>query len=276
MINLSELKHLNEGECADIYELDESKVLKISKPGWDKWVLQQEYINGRAIGNSSIPAPRVYDFVEIDGRYGYTMDKLNDVTMLSLMLKKPRNIFKYSREMARIHVKIHSAEVPDELPSMMDEYEKVIAMKTSISEETKAAVLEEIKGLNEECESRICHGDFHPINVLVDGDGCSVIDWILTSKGNPEADVAGTYLISRAYSANVGGKNPFMRLAGAVGGRIFSSVYLREYIKISKMKKENIMRWLPLRAATYIDVGLPEKVNESFIKIIKKSPFYRG
>ena len=76
LLNISEMKHLNNGECADIYEVDSHTVLKLGKPGWSKDMLYQEYLNGKLVGDIGIPAPKVYDFVEIDGRYGYTMDKL--------------------------------------------------------------------------------------------------------------------------------------------------------------------------------------------------------
>jgi len=33
MLVISEMKHLNEGECADIYEVDARTVLKLGKPG---------------------------------------------------------------------------------------------------------------------------------------------------------------------------------------------------------------------------------------------------
>ena len=41
----------------------------------------------------------------------------------------------------------------------------------------------------------VCHGDFHPLNVMVDGERASVIDWTDAGLGPREADVARTSLL---------------------------------------------------------------------------------
>ena len=41
----------------------------------------------------------------------------------------------------------------------------------------------------------VCHGDFHPLNVMVDGERASVIDWTDAGLGPREADVARTLLL---------------------------------------------------------------------------------
>jgi thiamine kinase-like enzyme len=34
-------------------------------------------------------------------------------------------------------------------------------------------------------DKKICHGDFHPGNVLITDKGAIVIDWMTASSGNP-------------------------------------------------------------------------------------------
>lgn len=269
MLPVSELKHLNNGECADIYELDDRTVLKLAKPGWDRDMLYQEYLNGMLIGNSSIPAPKVYDFVETETRFGYTMEKLNDVTLLDLMWKRPWSVIAYAKKLAAIHAQIHSVKAPQELPLLVDKYRDFICSKNSISDAQKRLLLQDLEQLSAEGDPRICHGDFHPINVLVDKDRYFVIDWILAAQGNPEADVAGTYLITSIYSLISGGKNFFKNFASVVGGRMIAKTYLKEYLSITNMDKQKILRWIPVRAATYIDVGLPERLDRIFQKILE-------
>ena len=41
----------------------------------------------------------------------------------------------------------------------------------------------------------VCHGDFHPLNVMVDGTRASVIDWTDAGLGPREADVSRTFLL---------------------------------------------------------------------------------
>ena len=71
--DLNALKKLGQGECAEIFELDDVTVLKLAREGWTREDLYEEYRSGKVIGDSVIPAPKVYDFVEQDGRFGFTM-----------------------------------------------------------------------------------------------------------------------------------------------------------------------------------------------------------
>lgn len=267
---VSKLKHLNEGECADIYEVDSDKILKLGKLGWSKELLYQEYLNAKMIGSSNIPAPAVYDFVEIDGRFGYTMDRLNDLTFLDLMWKYPWKVLSYAKKMAAIHAQIHEAEVPSELVPMEDKYSDFIQLKPSISADQCRMITDDIIRLCREEKRIICHGDFHPINILVDNNKCFVIDWVLATRGCAEADVAGTYLITSTYSSHTKEKNPFKSIISSIGGKLIAKAYLSEYISITKTNKQKIKQWIPIRAATYVDVGLSEALNESFLKIVNK------
>lgn len=269
MLDIANIKHLNSGECADIYQVDEQTVLKLSKPGWDREMLYQEYVNGKAIANCGILAPQVYDFVEVDQRYGYTMEKLNDVTLLDLIWKHPLKVISYAKKMAEIHVKIHQAIPPNELPSLADKYKKFIGEKSSIDDKVKSQILQEIDTLC--CGTNcICHGDFHPINVLVDANRYFVIDWVLATKGQPEADVAGTYLITKVYSSNKKEKNIFKRWINSIGGKLIANAYLRKYISLTGVDKKTIAKWIPIRAATYLDVGLSPEIEKIFRKILSK------
>lgn len=270
MLVLSEMKHLNEGECADIYEVDAHTVLKLGKPRWGRDMLYQEYLNGKRIGDSNIPAPKVYDFVEIESRFGYTMDKLNDVTFLDLMRKYPWKVIPYAKKMAAIHVQIHSSQASGELPMLVDKYREFICSKKGIFDDKKRRILQELEQLSSESACCICHGDFHPINILVEEDRYFVIDWVLAALGNPEADVAGTYLITSVYGSNIGGKNIFKRLVSALGGKLIAKAYLKEYIALTNMDRQKVLRWIPIRAATYIDVGLPVHLDRIFQKILER------
>ncbi len=270
MLNISEMTHLNNGECADIYEVDANTVLKLGKPGWSREMLYQEYLNGKLMGDIGIPAPRVYDFFEIDGRYGYTMDKLNDVTLVDLMWKYPWRLTTYAKKLAAIHAQMHSIEAPEKLPVLADLYSDFISSKKSISDEKKQLLLRDIKQLSVGDKNQICHGDYHPMNVLTEKENYAVIDCVLASRGNAEADVAGTYLITRVYSQYNEGKNFFSRFLSALGGILCAEIYLKEYLSITHMDKHKILPWIPIKAATYIDVGLSAHLEQVFRRVIEK------
>jgi len=49
-----------------------------------------------------------------------------------------------------------------------------------------------------------CHGDFHPLNVLVDGDRLTLIDWTDAGLGDRHGDVARTLLLFDMAAAGAG------------------------------------------------------------------------
>ena len=120
-------------------------------------------------------------------------------------------------------------------------------------------------------EIKICHGDFHPYNLLYEDESIFIIDWVGALRGNPLADVAGTYLIIKTMGLKA--ENHSSLLIDMITQFFinkFAEVYLKEYLKISNSSRSDIKKWLPVRAATYLDFGLPEKANKELLKIITK------
>jgi aminoglycoside phosphotransferase (APT) family kinase protein len=75
----------------------------------------------------------------------------------------------------------------------------------------------------------VCHGDFHPLNVLVDGRDAQVIDWTDAGLGDAHGDVARLLTLLRALPAGVpgGAGKALMRV---VAPRM-SHGYLRAYAR---------------------------------------------
>ena len=48
---------------------------------------------------------------------------------------------------------------------------------------------------------RLCHGDFHPMNILGEASQPVIIDWSDARRGDPAADVCRTYLLMKLHAA---------------------------------------------------------------------------
>jgi aminoglycoside phosphotransferase (APT) family kinase protein len=73
----------------------------------------------------------------------------------------------------------------------------------------------------------ICHGDFHPLNVMMDGTRCTgVIDWSQAVVAEPAFDIAGTRML--ALYGNTGLRPPLRWLAD-VARRWMAGRYLAAY-----------------------------------------------
>ena len=50
---------------------------------------------------------------------------------------------------------------------------------------------------------RLCHGDFHPMNILGEASQPVIIDWLDARRGDPAADVCRSYLLMKFHAAEI-------------------------------------------------------------------------
>lgn len=101
---------------------------------------------------------------------------------------------------------------------------------------------------------QICHGDFHPGNILLTPGRAVVIDWIDVSRGNPLADVARTTIIALGAAASSQVPNTALKVIV----RLFHSIYLHRYFQLRPGGEEEYRRWLPVVAAARLSENIPE------------------
>ena len=115
----------------------------------------------------------------------------------------------------------------------------------------------------------ICHGDFHPENVLITKSGPVVIDWMTACSGSPWADVARTNLILTIGVKAAGKQIPlFLRMMV----RLFHRIYLNRYRVLHPDTTNELVRWMPVIAAARLNEDIvPER--EALIKIVREQNF---
>jgi aminoglycoside phosphotransferase (APT) family kinase protein len=83
---------------------------------------------------------------------------------------------------------------------------------------------------------KVCHGDFHPSNVIVDKDGrLHVIDWSHATQGNGSADAARTFLLFKLE-----GKDDWAEL------------YLKMFCDMNDVARQYVSQWMPIVAASQL------------------------
>ena len=92
----------------------------------------------------------------------------------------------------------------------------------------------------------VCHGDFQPGNVLVDGDvpGLSVIDWTDAGVGDRHGDVARTAWVF--YLAAAAATDPGRRVALRALAPVVSRAYLSAYRRELPVDAGRLRLWLPV------------------------------
>jgi aminoglycoside phosphotransferase (APT) family kinase protein len=131
------------------------------------------------------------------------------------------------------------------------------------AERAKAAALARLGELPE--DDRLCHGDFHPDNIIMSRRGPVIIDWSDATKGNPAADVARTRLLI-SVGAPVEGRISG-RLAKLARKRVLS-LYTKLYLARSSISSESIEAWQLPVALTRMTEDIPGE-RDQLIAIVK-------
>ncbi|MFZ1756626.1 MAG: phosphotransferase, partial [Caldilineaceae bacterium] len=103
---------------------------------------------------------------------------------------------------------------------------------------------------------QLCHGDFHPDNVLLTANGPVIIDWIDATAGHPLGDVARSSLLMGFAQPPADRRLDWkVRLFR----RWFHSAYLAHYRRLHPFAEDELARWRLVNAAARLSENVPEE-----------------
>ena len=240
------------GRTADVYAWGDTHILKLFHNWFELKDIQYEREIARAVHASGVKSPAVGELIQVQGRNGLIYERVAGNSMLEMFQRQPWKILQYGRILAELHAQMHecifNADVPDQRSRLQRKIQHADALTASL----KSALLEALRSQPE--AERVCHGDFHPANVLLAGDEATVIDWIDASRGNPLADVARTSIILLGAINSEQIPNPILKIF--VG--LFHTIYLRKYFRLRRGGWDEYRRWLPIVAGARLNEGIQE------------------
>ena len=246
-------KPIAHGRTADVYDWDDGHILKLFHNWFEPENIEYELKIATAVHASGVKAPAVAGLIQVQGRSGLIYERVAGESMLELFQRKPWKLFAYSRILARLHVQMHEYVFDgDGIPSQRRRLQNKINHADPLSASLKASLLNALHSLPD--GDRVCHGDFHPANVLISGENARVIDWMDASRGNPLADVARTSIIFLGSAATKETPNLFLKIFI----KIAHAEYLREYFRLRPNVREEYYRWLPIVAGARLSENIPE------------------
>lgn len=247
---------IGQGRTADIFAWGDTQVLKLFKDWCSKGMVQYELKIAHVVQSAGVPVPRAADdLVENDGRWGILYQRVSGQSMLTRLVQQPWNVIVFGRKLAELQMAIHACVVSD-LPDWNQRLIRDIKAAPELTDEVREAVLKQLAKLP--AGKSLCHGDFHPDNVILSPGGPVVIDWVNAVRGNPLADVARSSLMFRMGEIPPG--TPYRRLVGLVRG-VLHDAYLGRYLQLSRQKRGAVDDWeLPIAVARMQD-GIASEMN---------------
>ena len=257
MENLGPL--LGRGYVSEVFAYGEGKALKLlfDEDGAEDAELEGHVTSvARDVG---LPAPKVWGVEVVNGRPGIVMERVYADTMLKWGTTFPWRVYTGAKIMARLHAEVHSKTCED-IPNLRDRLRRDIEESEVVEEDMKSLALERLESLPD--GDIICHGDFHPDNIMMSKAGPVIIDWQGGVRGHPPADVARSVVLLESGVPLVGAIR--MAVVG-VARRIFLSIYLREYFRITGMTWDEVTPWLLPVAANYLNSVFPEHLEGQLV-----------
>jgi uncharacterized protein (TIGR02172 family) len=179
------------GNTATVYEWEEGKVIKLFYQGYPKDAVEREFQNSKAINDMEFAKPKSYEINLYEDRMGIIYDRVVGESLLDWVMKTG-NLQECAVYMAKLHMEIVQnsiSNVPDYKEFL--KYNIINAPATNLKEQEEVLqILDKLPDGN-----TLCHGDFHPGNILMSDGHTMVIDFMNVCHGDYLYDVARTVFL---------------------------------------------------------------------------------
>jgi uncharacterized protein (TIGR02172 family) len=258
------------GRTAEILAWDENQILKLFRDGWSISSVEWEENVARKVSEAGLPVPAVFGIVKVENRHGIIYERVDGSSMLQELVSKPRELEHFASMFARLHAQMHCLKIKG-LPPQRQLLEKKIHNAKPLSETRRNATLKALHKLPD--DDVLCHGDFHPDNILMSSRGPVVIDWNDATQGNSQADIARTLLLLNQGEP----LQPFRLDVEQIQSirSLFINAYLKRYAQIRPICLGSIESWRLPVAAARLSEGIKEEesrllsIVETLLKQVK-------
>jgi tRNA A-37 threonylcarbamoyl transferase component Bud32 len=233
------------GNVAEVFELG-ARVAKIYKATTAKSAAFREAANHSAAEAIGLPVPRIWAVQQFGDRWGIVFDRVNHASFAEEMSSNPGETSVYLNYLAHLHMLIHAQRV-HQFASFKQRLTANIAVSRFLPEQKKQNVLQRLIDMPE--GDRLCHGDFHPMNVLGDVSQPFIIDWADARRGDPAADACRSYLLLKLHAAQL------------------AAPYIDAYCQLARVPRQAVLDWLPYLAAAKLAEDVPSEID-GLLKIV--------
>ena len=95
------------GFTAEIYAWKEGWILKLFNQGISRAAVEHEANKTRIVHATGLPVPAVGEIIEIEGRFGMELERVDGISMLDALTQSPWKYPALARQLAELHVEMH-------------------------------------------------------------------------------------------------------------------------------------------------------------------------
>lgn len=262
-----DLQKIAEGRDAEMFAWEKGTILRLLRNPNAQRQLQWEAAAMKAAGDRGVRVPAVHSLTTVLGRPGMVMERIEGEDLLTLLGRRPWKVFWVGRVSGEIHARLHEAKAPTRMLPLRATLRMRTESSGRVPEHLMEFALDVLDGLPD--GDSLCHGDFHPGNIMTSEGTPVVIDWTNATRGDPAGDVARTLLLVR-LGESPPGTPATLRLLRLVAGGLLTSVYLRSYRRVRPLDMALVDRWEVAHAAARLGSELIEGETSALVKLLEE------
>jgi uncharacterized protein (TIGR02172 family) len=238
---------LDRGYTSEVRAWGQGRVLKLFHDWVPRPRIEREFQITRAVHAAGLPVAAAHELIAHAGRHGIVFERIDGHSLFARVQQQPWRLFQAVRDVADLQFRVHHCPCPPELPSQRTWILDAIAARTDLTEAEKETARRHLAALPD--SNAICHGDFHPGNILLSARGPIIIDWETATRGNPLCDCACTSrLLERAGLPPWSPRWTHWLLA--ISRALLHRTYLKRCLGLHGATREQLEAWkAPLSAA---------------------------
>ena len=263
--DINSLPLIAQGGEADIYDIGDGKILRVLRNQKGRSFRTEKHLFP-LLEEHNICVPVAYEYIETEDMTAITMQKITGITMLEQLKRHPLQIVSGIKKFASMHSQLLNIHSNSELNSIYDIVDHFTSQASHMDEKLLDFVLNLLKELP--ADDYICHGDFHPGNILIQDNSYYIIDWGAAYRSNYVSDIAHTYLLMTNVPT-IPGQNRMQHLLISGIGLITAKTYLKQVLKLKKFSLTDFSKWTVIMALKRVYYGIPSE-KSARIKYINK------
>lgn len=182
------------GNTSDLWEWSEGTVVKVLRPEIPAhWASIEADIVAR-VHAAGLPVPHTEGVVDFDGRPGIVLERIAGISMWEWMKADPRRVPSLLGQLLDLQADVQRTNVP-ELVAMKDRLQRKIGEASQLTDDDRREARVLLEALPD--GTALCHGDFHPANIILSDRGPIILDWFDAARGDGTADYVRSSLLMR-------------------------------------------------------------------------------
>jgi thiamine kinase len=230
-------ERIGAGATCEVFAWGTDRVLKLFRQEY-QYAVETEAERALAAHLCGVPSPEVFGIVEVEGRRGILFSRTDGPTLMSHVSEL--GVATVARVLAQLHASVHQIPVVG-LPTLREQLESA----EGLDESERAVSLERIDRMPE--GEVLCHGDFHPGNIVIATGGAVILDWVNASAAPAAADVARSWMLL-GYQGLSDQTTQSIRAAR----REMADAYLAAYLEFTEVRRDDVARCEPAMAAALL------------------------